>query len=435
MTGGRLAAALRGSRLFNALLRGNPLYYGGVRRLLRRFDAADAAARQTMAMDLERRALGWARSTAYGAGRGALDSWPILEKAELRERPEDFRRHGLQASAATGGTSGTPLMLARSLRCIAAEQAFIDHILSPWGVSFGKSRIASLRGDNVKDPSDRTPPFGMPARGGRMLLLSSQHLGADTVNWYRDALAEFRPDMLWIYPSAGEALCRHLAASGSALRIPLVFSSSEVLHGPSRAFIAQTLGAEVIDMFGMAERVVQAVSTRPDSYVFHPLYGRVELLPLDERDDAGRAVVEIVATGYWNEAMPLVRYRTGDRALVPAEYNADDLAAAARGEKPVLAILGRDQDYLLSPRGEILVGIDHIPRNVGNLLHMQVVQTAADAVRFDLLTTAGFGSNDLEQVKSNVAQKLPADMSVEIRQVEALQRLRNGKVPFVIRNL
>jgi phenylacetate-CoA ligase len=433
----KLVAMARRRHLLDDLLRRNPLYYGAASRTDGEFAAAAVERRVAMHQNLLARALGWARRTPRGraVGGASLADWPLLTKEEVRDAPAGFRRAGVvSVPASTGGTSGLPLLLSRSLRCIAAEQAFLDNLLVGTGPGFRHGRVVVLRGENVKDPSDREPPFGIETQGGRRLVLSAQHLAADTVAWYARAIENYRADLLWIYPSTGEALARHVAAAGLSVKVPAVLSSSEMLHDTARAFMADIFSAEVIDLYGMAERVAMAVSRAPGAYVFNGAYGHVELLDTGQPAPPGLRHAEIVATGFWNDAMPLVRYRTGDYALYPADYDAEDLAAVAVGLKPVRAIAGRDMDYLISPRGDVLVGIDHFPRDTANILRMQVIQHDPVRVDVDIVTAPAFSGADLGKLKANIANKLPADMQVSIRQVDALQRSPSGKVPFVIRH-
>ena len=69
--------------------------------------------------------------------------------------------------ASTGGTTGVPLKLWRSIECVVAEQAFVDDLLAPYGYSMHGSRVAVLRADKVKDLSDTSPPYGRLTHGGR----------------------------------------------------------------------------------------------------------------------------------------------------------------------------------------------------------------------------------------------------------------------------
>src|SRR4051794_7422234 len=152
------------------LIRRNPLFYSNARSIL------DDGERQTL---IERRAwsdaqlkrtLELARRTAYGRkvqGGDTLDSWPLLEKESLRDEQSAFinGRQWLSAPAATGGTTGIPLRLVRSLRGVVFEQACLDRLTEQLGAD-PHGRVAILRGDNIKDPSDLKPPHWIKANGG-----------------------------------------------------------------------------------------------------------------------------------------------------------------------------------------------------------------------------------------------------------------------------
>jgi phenylacetate-CoA ligase len=194
--------------------------------------------------------------------------------------------------------------------------------------------------------------------------------------------------------------------------------------------------ATTIDYYGLAERVVFAASHAEGEYYFNPAYGRTELLPLDNAEAPPDCrAMEIVATGFWNEAMPLIRYRTGDRAIVPTSYSSSDLEDVALGLKPVIAIQGRDKEYLISPRGEVVTGLPHVTHGVSGLIRMQFIQEALDDVRIRVVADPRVGAVDRATLMSNVRYWVPEDMRVTVETVDELVRLPSGKTPFVIRRV
>ncbi len=427
------AAAVRGSRRLDQLTRFNPLVRRRVSRVL------DDPNRDQRAAELLARSLRWAASTDYGKDCGApseLAAWPILEKEQVRERPDRFvNRRVPSLGASTGGTTGTPLILKRSLPSLSAEQVFLDSMLELHGTSFAAGRFAVLRGEDVKDPSDDRPPYGVVADGGHRLSLSSQHLGPSTVHWFADALNEFAPEFLWAYPSTASLLARLAIDAGLSIPIPLIVSSSEMLQDAERALLDEAFAAPIIDYYGQAERVALSASHEPGRCLFNPLYGHVELLPLDSDDDDFEAA-EIVATGFWNQAMPLVRYRTGDEILYRPNGDSNQLAQIAAGNLPFHSLRGRSNDFLRSPDGGILVGIDHLARSLADVDRMQVVQESLGSVSIRLLTgPSGLTPTDRATLEATIAKKLPDTVTVTIEVVDELERTEAGKTPFVIRRV
>ena len=126
------------------------------------------------------------------------------------------------------------------------------------------------------------------------------------------------------------------------LRVPVVLSSSEVMSHSLFQQASSQLGAQVIDYYGKGERVCFASTDINGRYRFNPAYGTVELANVAASQEIeGAMTADIIGTGHWNSAFPLVRYRTGDIAVLPSGVSADDVNAIARGAKSFLGILGR----------------------------------------------------------------------------------------------
>jgi phenylacetate-CoA ligase len=394
--------------------------------------------RRALSDRLLSRTLDWARTTRAHRDLGQiLSQWPILEKEELKDNEDKFRNQSLiSIPSNTSGSTGIPIRLSRSLRCIAAEQAFLDSLLEPFGLTMREARIARLRADHIKPPSDREPPFGIRTNAGRWLRLSGMHLSEDTTDWYIEAINDFAPDILWILPNSIKSLARYILRNERKVRVPIILSSSEILHSPDRMMFEQAFQAKVIDYYGLAERVAFATSMEDGHYFFNPAYGLIELIPDPEHSPGlGASRAEVIATGFWNESMPLVRLRTGDLVTYPASYTEDDLAEVALGLRPFTSILGRDDYYLLSPRGEVLSELELIPHEIQGILQMQLIQESYQSVIINLLTDATFGKKERVDLDKNIREHIPDDMAVEIHVVDKLETLLSGKTPYVIRRV
>jgi phenylacetate-CoA ligase len=421
------------------LIRRNPFYYGKARTLLDEVERQGLAERRAWSDAQLARALQFARRTAYGRkvnGGDTLDSWPLLEKESLRDAQGDFI-HGnrwLAAPASTGGTTGIPLTLVRSLSGVVFEQACQDRLIEQLGAD-PHGRVAILRGDNIKDPSDLKPPHWIKANGGRSLIFSSNVLNHETVRDYARALREFAPTLLCAYPTSLECLCRLLRQHGEQVSVPNVLTSSEVLKREAWLLARETLGCHLADYYGQAERVAFAYAFEPRSYRFQPSYGHVELRPFASAQiaDAGQGgLYEIVGTSFWNNLMPLVRYRTGDLVRLPDHWGEREIEEVTLGLRSFSGVLGREQEILVCPEGVRLTGIDQIPRDVKHVLRIQVIQENLNEVRILVLPAAGYGERDAAQLLENARAKVPSSMQLSIETVQWLERTPRGKTPLVI---
>ncbi len=430
-----LVSRLRDSDALNLLLRYNPLATSRIAKLAQRYAAADGPGRRRIRERLLETTIRNARRTRYGAQfTDAVDDWPILDKSTLRDNVDDFRGPGRVAiEAGTGGTTGQPIKLFRSLSSIAIERFFIEELVRPLGLSLRRSKVAILRADEIKDPQDAAPPYGVHRLGRRHLILSNPHLNADTVAWYVGAIRQHRTDILYVYPSMLENLMNLAAQASLPFQVPIVLSSSETVAPALFKEVKDRLGATLVDYYGLGERVAFAAVGQDGAYYFNPLYGRTELIDLGEQSDEGQSLYRVVATGYWNDAMPLVRYDTGDIAMVRPQ-DRDRLREIENGERSFAGILGRRSEYIVGPDGSRISGLNHLPRGVSNLVRMQVVQLSPGVVEIRLRTGPAFDERDREQLQANIDAMVPPSISIEIRDNVEFDKAPNGKTPFVIRN-
>jgi phenylacetate-CoA ligase len=430
-----LIARLKRFDLSDRLLRRHPLHYPRARRELAAFDRLEGEARRDWQHRKVRRLLAAAGRSQYGRQLGSplhLGDWPILEKDAVREHPDTFLTGvgWITAPASTSGTTGTPLAMRRSLSSVAFEQAMLDGLVSRAGFEPAACRGAVLRGDDVKSPADRAPPFGRLANGGRRLILSSNHLDAQTLDAFVAALRDYAPQVLFAYPTVLESLCTLMLERGLRFPIPLTVCGSEVLTRETCELARRALATRVISYYGQAERVAWADGDPESGYRFLPSYGVVELRFVESQADGD--IYDVIGTGLWNRAMPLVRYLTGDQIRLRPGASA---AAVEEGRESFPEILGRSGDYILAPSGARLLGIDHIPRDVPHVVRAQFVQESADTVTLLILPAQGFNDESRRLLLEHARLKLPPSMTLRIQTTDRLMRNRAGKAPLVIRQL
>jgi phenylacetate-CoA ligase len=356
----------------------------------------------------------------------------LLNKSEVRATPAAFISGSrlFTVNASTGGTSGAPLQIVRSLRSVVFEQACIDHMMKKLGVDARAARCAVLRTESVKDPNDFRPPYWIFAGGGNRIVFSSSHLNATTAEHYAKALEAFAPDCLLGYPTSLEALCVLLQRSGRRVNIPAALCSSEVLHDRVWSAARDVLGCKLLDYYGQAERVAFAYATAPGEYRFLPGYAHVEFESAGS--DGDHQLYEIVGTSLWNSSMALIRYRTGDLLRVPASWGERELEELSLGLRSFSGVQGRDSDILITPAGVKVTGISHFQRDVANIVRIQVIQETAAKVVILVLATDDYNDVDGERLLHNAREKLPGSVAIEVRSVAALERTARGKTPFVI---
>jgi phenylacetate-CoA ligase len=160
------------------------------------------------------------------------------------------------------------------------------------------------------------------------------------------ALKTFAPDVVYGLPSALLDAGRILQQEGSPLQARMIFTSGELLQPLIRDNLARVFGARVYDVYGTSETREIAWQC-PDG----EMHVNSDVVHLEAVDEAGHALPpnregELVATLLVNRAMPLLRYRTGDRGLLRPGR------CTCGSSLPLLgAVTGRTADILIMRDG------------------------------------------------------------------------------------
>jgi phenylacetate-CoA ligase len=411
------------------LIRRNPFYYARFRRLLIDTADSDLAERRELRARLLARSIAWAAAVpGYGAGdRLQLADFPILTKETLQTRAAEFRAGSLRAgvSATTGGSSGQPLQLLRSPASVTAEQATLDWLAAKAGVDLAHCRIAVLRGDHIKDPDDQNAPFWRYF-GKRRLVLSSSHLSPAHFPAFEAELAAFRPDVMLAYPSSLELLTSLAEEHGSKLHWKLAISSSETMRPGLRSRARTAFGCMLLDHYGMAERVSLAYSLEDGVYWFVQPYSATELIA----DEAGDC--RIIGSSFWNRAQPLIRYGTGDIALLPKDAESGLLEKITLGLEPFRGIGGRASEVLELANGARVYALAQVTRGVAGAATVQLLQQAPDLVQIVVVPNLRYSGETLAAIRRNFYQKVPSSVRIEFEVRDAPYRLANGKAPVFV---
>jgi len=426
--------------LGQTLVRRNPYYYDRASSVLAEGEHREYEQRRDWAEQQVRHTLQLAKRTDYGRsvrGGDTLASWPLLGKESLRHGLKSFTAGypWLSAPATTGGTSGVPLKVLRSLEAIVFEQAAIDRVIQSVGVDARTARTAVLRGDNPRDIELSPNPEREIINAGRIMTMSANAVTHTSAENIVNSLEQFGPQLLCAYPSALETLARYLRDNGRRLSIPAVVTSSEVFRPEAWALVQQMMGCKLADYYGQAERIAFATATSPGEYRFEHGYSRVELIPYDgqhvPRDSAYR-LYEIVGTSFWNSMLPIVRYRTGDLVRLPAEWGQRELEELSLGLRTFRGVLGREQELLVCPQAVRITGIGCIPHQVRNVLRFQVVQEDLEEACIVVLPGADFSVSDAEQLLANARTRIPPHVNVRVETFTRLERTPRGKTPLIV---
>jgi phenylacetate-CoA ligase len=361
-----------------------------------------------------------------------LRTLPVLHKSEVREHQqrlvsEDEPKRGLEIH--TGGTTGTPLNIRCNRASLQRNYAFFARLLNWAGVPRG-GRVATFAGRTLVPPDQSQPPFWRMNFAANALLMSSYHLSTTTIDAYLERLRTFQPALIDSYPSSLEPLARRILALGPrAIRPRAIVTSSETLFPSARQLLEDAFGCRVFDYYGGGEMAAFLSQCEAGSYHVHPEFGIIEILR-DGVPVAPGETGEIVATGFVNPVMPLIRYATGDLAV-----QGTGRCSCGRAFPVIEQIQGRVDDVVITPEGRRIGRLDPIFKSSASILEARIVQDANDHVRLEVVPAAGYSPASETVLVQELSRRLGPSMRVDVVQLPSIPRQRSGKLRMVVREI
>ena len=377
----------------------------------------------------------WRKRRVSGDHRSweVLDHWPILTKDEVRTNPRAFVADDVSASrlfrVSTSGTSGSPLTMWRSRRASVAWYALFEARTRRW---YGVDRSvpwALLGGQVVVPPEREVPPFWVWNRPLRQLYLSSLHLKLQNVAAYRDALERHGIEYLYGYASSMAWLARlSLEADVRMPPMRVAISNAEPMSSQQRTVIEAAFGCAVRDTYGMVESVAAASECEHGTMHMWPDAGIVELLDAAAAHGAVEGSHRMICTGLLNDAMPLVRYDVGDRAVIAA--SSTDSCPCGRHLPRMVRVEGRSSDNLVTRDGRLVFWLNPVFYEL-DVREAQIVQPSIDQVIVNLVPGDTLRLEDDAVIAERLHERL-GDIDVQVRRVESISRGPNGKFRPVV---
>ena len=365
-----------------------------------------------------------------------IQKFPVMNKKDIRQAGDTLvskKYHSqLLRTVHTGGTSGLPVPVRRDFRSIGNEHAFVRRQFDWAGLRINE-RIAYLEGRRVKTFDVEDKRLYVYDAGMKELSLSTFHLTEDIVPYYVGIIQKYGIKVLLGYPSAIYIVAKTCLAKGIEMPLESVLTTSETLELSQKEIIEKAFQCNVYDYYGSAERVCYIHTCEKGCYHIVPEYGLTELIPAEAPNEG---CYRVVATGFWNMTMPLIRYDIAD-LVVKGDVKCD----CGRHFQTVEKIMGRDSNRITTPSGRVLgasviecilarvlYGMYELPVLAG-----RVIQESNDLIVLEYVPSEQFSEKDKETILNNLRKEVPEEMRVDVRLSNEMNRTVNGKyVSFVM---
>jgi len=273
-------------------------------------------------------------------------------------------------------------------------------------------------------------------------LLSNPLFKAKYFSIFRDTKNGIEELLQWA-PQNIDSLPSHLfqlaiAMEQSQLKpnsLKRIFTSSEYIESNMRRYIQDRYAAEVFDIYGCTE--IKEIAWECDRHNgYHINEDEVFLEILDGDKPAGwDEVGDIVITDLRNKAMPLIRYRIGDRGLLRP-----GLCSCGRTFALMVPSAGRSSDFIITPDGHKLSPYRFTTaiEKINGLLQYQFIQKDVRSIIVKAIMSGKAGPQELREIKTRIQAVVAEPMDIKVETCKKIDMEQNGKfkvVKNIVKNL
>ena len=327
----------------------------------------------------------------------------------------------------TSGSVGAPLSIATNRLAHVAANAAMTRLARWWNADTSR-QLARLR-FYKNDPPQY--PEGRNGKGWSYADLEAETYDLDLRTPVAQQLEWLeRKGAPYLVTAPSNALSLAYAATpeqSKRLAIELIFSTGETVLPNARQVVAEKLNARMAAIYSCEE--VGTIATQcpaADGYHIVVENAFVEILREDGFPAAPGEVGKVVVTGFYNYAMPFIRYAIGDVAII------SDSPCKCGRSLPVLAqVVGRtrcafvfEDGTRVWPRGsDALAMRSYVPHR-----EFQMVQLDRRRIEFRYVPEAAGQLPDLEGLNAFIRRRLHATVEIAAIPMEAIPRGMGGKI-------
>jgi phenylacetate-CoA ligase len=368
-----------------------------------------------------------------------LSRWrdvPIVTRAQAAghatamQAPQLPEIYGPVHEERTSGSTGIPLKVVSNGLVRVAANAALTRLARWWGADTSHP-LACLRLHR------RDAPQFPEGREGKCWSAENPEAPVHELN----LLTPIEQQIEWLLrkkapywrTSASNALAIAYAVTPEEARqlaVKLIFAIAETVLPRTREIVAERLGGQIAAIYSCEEMGFIATQC-PQAHSYHVVAENawVEILREDGTPAAPGEIGQVVLTGFYNYAMPFIRYAIGDVATAGPEF-----CFCGRSLPVITQVEGRTRHAFVFGDGTRVW-----PRlwdfNIGEFIScrgFQLAQIDRRRIEFRYVPDGKPGVSDEAGLKAYLRLKLHPTAEIELVEMERIPPGRGGKVdPFV----
>lgn len=360
-----------------------------------------------------------------------LRKLPVLTKEHLINNPDKLLCRKVNKKhlelVSTGGSTGTPIQVYRDKQQNVIDYIFFERSLNM--INLNKySRNVLIWGSPFLKKDASVIQIYKPYL--KILLLSSLQTDSKKFTKYIELIREFRPVFIRGIPSLFynfACFCHENKINDIQFRV--FISYGENLYQHQRQFIEEQFKCTAYNQYLSSERVVTAFECGEHNGMHIDMERGVleivdeNLQPLPEGQPG-----KIIATGFHNFAMPLIRYEIGDIGILSASP-----CSCKRGLPLLKSFEGRTSEMIRYKDKCIYPAPLSVAfQRFRAVRECQIIQEREGELILNIVKRDGFAEVDHREIMEYLRNLIHKDLDIKINFVGSITRTKMGKFPFVV---
>jgi phenylacetate-CoA ligase len=361
-----------------------------------------------------------------------LQQLPCLSKSIIRAEGERMKSAKASELARfnTGGSSGEPLIFFIGKERVSHDVAAKWRATRWWGVDIGDPEVVVWGSPIELSAQDRMRQIR--DRVMRTRLLPAFEMSERNLDRFVATIRNFRPAMLFGYPSSLSLIARHAekrAVAMNDLGIKTAFVTSERLYDEQRDDIVRVFGCPVANGYGGRDAGFIAHQCPSGGMHITAEDVIVEILDQEGRSLPAGQAGEVVVTHLATPDFPFIRYRTGDVATL-----SDKACSCGRGLPLLEEIQGRTTDFVVAADGTVMHGLAIVYpiRDIPGIAAFKVIQETRERTVVLIVPGEGCASDAESRIIEGVRARLGQDVDVTVERVGEIPREKSGKFRYIV---
>ena len=363
-------------------------------------------------------------------GRVDMGKIPLLDKETLRTHQSEFiadnaEQYGVNWDS-TSGSTGTPLKFIVDNSSKANKLAGVLRAYR-WAGYFPWKKAFSIQSYNFKKPH----AFSKHYRFVNLWRFDAKKLKKQTALEVINMVNEVKPKIFIGYPFSLFMLAQFAKEEGHPIYpLDAIVTAGETLSERRRKMLEDTYQCRVNDFYSHHENVAIITECKHQTKHIYEDFAYNEIVDEVGNEASGQGEGQLVGTGFYNFAMPLIRYKLGD--IVALSENKDGCQCGCQF-KSVKAIVGRQNDYIETPDGRFIGNVlEHSVDHAKGVKVSQCVQDAIDHIYVNLVVDDSFNEDSRIAFEEGLRARIGNEFKIDFKIVDQLEKTKSGKTPFIM---